>query len=391
MELSDLVYIDSTGYHYADYPTFLEYFKQKYRDIYGADTYLEADSQDGQLVSVEAKAAFDTAALGANIYLSFSPSTAQDAGLSRVVKINGIRRRSPTYSTADLTIVGSAGTEILNGVAEDTISQKWLLPASVIIPPGGSIVVTATASEKGALAAVPNSINRIFTPTLGWQTVNNVLAATQGVPVEEDAELRVRQTTSTEIPSLTVFEGTIGAVANLDGVTRVRGYENDSGTTDADGIPAHSISIVAEGGVTQEIADAIAAKKTPGTRTYGTTSAITYDKYGVPNTINFYRPTVVPIKVEVTLTAYTGYSTSFGDMIKAAVAAEINKLAIGDDVLITKLFVPANLPGTFAGTTFNISTLKIAKVGNAFGTIDVPVLFNEAASCVVTDITIVVT
>lgn len=80
MELSDLVYIDSTGYHFADYPTFRQFFVQEYQTIYGADVYLEDDSQDGQFLSVQAKAAYDSAALGASVYNSFSPVSAQGTG-----------------------------------------------------------------------------------------------------------------------------------------------------------------------------------------------------------------------------------------------------------------------------------------------------------------------
>src|SRR6185503_10030857 len=97
------------------------------------------------------------------------------------------------------------------------------------------------------------------------------------------AELRARQVVSTALPSLSVMDGTVGAVANVTGVTRFKGYENDTGSADVNGIPAHSISIVAEGGDSQEIADAIARHKTPGTGTYGTTSVTTYDAQGVPN------------------------------------------------------------------------------------------------------------
>jgi uncharacterized phage protein gp47/JayE len=390
MTLNDLVYIDSAGYHYADYPSFLSWQQEAYKAIYGADVYLEADSQDGQYVAIQAKAFYDCAVLGAAVYNSFSPATAQGIGLARIVKINGIKKLSATNSTADLTIVGSIGTTILNGVAQDTLGQKWNLPASVVIPVSGSIVVTATNQELGAINAVANTITKIYTPTLGWQSVTNILAATPGAPVEEDAQLRIRQTSSVALPSLSVFEGTKGAVRNVSGVTRAEGYENDTGSTNTDGIPAHSIAMVVEGGVTDDITQVIATHKTPGTRTYGTTSGTVYDKYGVPNTINFYRPSIVPIKVEVDITACSGYTLAYSESIIAAVADAINALAIGADVLITKLYVPANLPGTFPGTTFDIITIKIAKVGNAFGTINVPVLFNEAASCDIANVTIVV-
>ena len=194
MAIADLVYVDATGFHYPDYPTVLQYLTDEYKNIYGADTYLDPDSQDGQWLAIQALAIFDTMQVAAKVYNSFSPLTAQSDALSRNVKINGIRRRAATYSTADLTIVGQAGTVIVNGQAEDTLSQKWNLPASVTIPTGGSIVVTATAVDVGSITAAPSTINKIATPTLGWQTVNNVAAAIVGVPVETDAELRRRQT-----------------------------------------------------------------------------------------------------------------------------------------------------------------------------------------------------
>ena len=391
MAIADLVYVDATGFHYPDYPTVLQYLTDEYKAIYGADTYLAPDSQDGQWLAIQALAIFDTMQVAAAVYSSFSPLTAQADALSRNVKINGIRRRAATYSTADLLIIGTAGTVIANGQAEDTLSQKWNLPASVTIPPGGSITVTATAADIGAITAAANTINKIATPTLGWQSVDNVAAATVGDPVETDAELRRRQTFSTALPSLTVLDGTIGAVASVPGVTRFRGYENDSDATDANGIPAHSIAIVAEGGDQQAIGDAIAIKKTPGTGTYGTTTVTTFDQYGLPNLISFFRPTPAVIGVEVTIQALTGYTTGFADLIAAAVAASIQALEIGDDVLITKLYVPANLPGQAAGATFDITQLRIKKNAGAFGTSNLTLAFNEVAECdPAVDVTVIV-
>lgn len=390
MNVSDLIYLDETGFHYEDYPTILQWLKDEYKAIYGADVYLEADSQDGQFLAIEAKAMYDTAVLAASIYNSFSPASAQGVGLSRVVKINGIKRQTATKSTVDLTIGGTVGTVIINGVAQDTLGQKWNLPASVTIPLAGTINVTASAVEDGAITAQAGTITKIYTPTLGWQTVTNALAATPGAPVETDAELRVRQTGSVALPSLSVFEGTKGAVANVSGVTRSEGYENDDDVADADGIPGHSIAMVVEGGDNTEIAEAIAEHKTPGTKTYGTTSVTVNDRYGQPNVINFYRPTTVQIKVQVQVTALAGYTTGYDTLIKAAVAEAINALKIGADVILSKLYVPANLPGTEEGSTYNIIDIQIAKVGDAFGTSNVAILFNEAAACLEANVTVVV-
>lgn len=391
MAISDLVYVDQNGLHYPDYPTVLSYLQAEYRAIYGADTYLEADSQDGQWVAILALAMFDTMQVASAVYNSFSPLTAQNDALSRNVKINGIARLVATYSSVDLTIVGQAGTIISNGQAEDILGQKWKLPTTVTIPVSGSITVTATAEKIGAVSANANTITKIATPTLGWQTVNNASAASVGDPVETDAELRLRQTQSTMIPSLSVMEGIVGAVASLTGVTRYRGYENDTGTTNADGIPANSISLVVEGGTTQAIAEAIAAKKTAGTRTYGTTSYTTYDQYGIANIINFFRPTAATIGIEVSLTARTGYLSTTADQIKAALVAYIKTLSIGDDIYISKLYVPANLSNQDVGSTFDVTQIRIKKNAGSFGTSNIVLAFNEIANTALTDITVIAT
>lgn len=389
MAISDLIFVDQSGLHYPDYPTVFSYLQGEYRTIYGADTYLEADSQDGQWVAILALAMFDSMQVAAAVYNSFSPLTAQKDALSRNVKINGIARLVASYSTADLTIVGQAGTIILNGQAKDTLDQKWNLPASVTIPVGGSIVVTATAEQVGAVSAAAGTINKIATPTLGWQTVNNVAAATIGDPVETDAELRRRQAQSTMIPSLSVMEGIVGAVASLAGVNRYRGYENDTGTTNADGIPAHAISLVVEGGTTQAIAEAIAAKKTPGTATYGTTSYTTYDQYGVPNVINFFRPTTATISIEVSLTARTGYLSTTADAIKAALVAYVADLLIGDDIYISKLYVPANLSNQAVGETFDVTQIRIKKNAGSWVTTNLSLAFNEIAQTALANVTVI--
>lgn len=378
--VSDLCYIDETGYHFSDYPTVLAWLQDDYRGIYGADVYLEADSQDGQFLAVLAKAFYDTFALGASVYNSFSPVGSQGTGLSRLVKINGVNRQSSSYSTVVLTIVGSAGTLIQNGVAMDTVGQKWDLPVS-IIPDSGTIDVTATAQEIGATNAEADTVTTIFTPTRGWQTVNNADAATPGAAVETDAQLRIRQTQSVANPSLTVFAGTIGAVENLVGVTKVQGYENDTDMTDANMIPSHSICLVVAGGSTTDICNEIELHKTPGTGTYGDTMELVYDSKGMPIEISFQRAVTATIGVQITLSADVGWSTDFEDLIAISVAAVINAGPIGVDVLLTKLFAPAYLNGALEGSTYDIATIELKKNMGSFDEANIELDFDENPVC----------
>lgn len=390
LAVTDLVWIDSTGYNYLDFPSFLQFFTEQYKGIYGDDVYLGPDSEDGQWVAVQAQAAYDTAALAAMTYASFSPVTAQGTGLARVVKINGLEKLVASNSTVDLVIVGTAGTPIADGIAIDSLQQKWLLPASVLIPGPGTITVTATAELPGAINALPNTITSIFTPTLGWQTVNNPSAATAGSPVESDGTLRARQIVSTSLPALTVLEATIGAVENVPGVTQVKGYENDTGATDSNGIPAHTISLVVEGGTDVAAATAMRVKKTPGTRTFGTTSVALVDSKGMPITINFFRPDDAVIGARITIAELDGYSTDYAALIQTAVANAIKAVPIGGLVVLTKLFLVAYLPGTVAAGTFDVVSIELQENGGGFGTSNIQLLFKEIPRCVAgTDVVIV--
>jgi len=320
--------IDASGIHAPAFSDVLQYVIAKYQGIYGADVYLGSDSQDYQfLVAAIATPINDLNASIIGAYNAFSPATAQNANLSSVVKINGLKRNTPTNSTVDQVVIGAAGTVITNGVTQDANGNKWNLPASVTIPPSGTITVTATCQTAGAVQAGIGTVNQIATPTLGWQSVTNLTAAAAGAPVETDSQLKARQAVSTALPSRTVLEGTVGAVWAVPGVTRVTPYENDTKVADANGIPGNSICLVVEGGDSTAIATAIAAKKTPGTGTFGTTTVSVTDAYGIAHPISFYRPTYDAITCAITLKALAGYTSSIGAAIQNAVAAYVNALA----------------------------------------------------------------
>ncbi|KVU48233.1 hypothetical protein WK69_11025 [Burkholderia ubonensis] len=389
---SPVAVIDANGITAPSYAEILDYWQTKYRSIYGQDTYLEPDSKDGQLLAVISAAFNDSNSVAIAIYQSFSPATAQGAALSSNVKINGIARKVASYSSADLVLVGQAGATITNGAAKDANDVKWLLPTTVTIPPSGTITVTATCATIGAVAARAGTINQIATPAFGWQTVTNPADAAAGAPVEKDAVLRQRQTVSTALPSLTVLDGIIGAVANVAGVTRYVAYENDTDATDANDLPRHSISLVIEGGDATAIATAIAVKKTPGSPTYGTTAVVVTDIYGRPITIKFFRPTAAPITATVTLKALAGYTTQTGQQIQQAVSDYINGVQIGgglsDSVEWGDALTAANSVG--GGVTFKLSGLTLSGPRGA-GTPDYGLQFNEAASCTPASVTLVVT
>jgi len=374
--------ITAAGPVVPDYPSLLADVQAQFRSIYGSDIDIDPDTQDGQMLAIFARAYYDANQMGLAVYNSFSPATAVGTGLSSVVKINGLTRQIPTASSVDVSIVGVAGTIITGGIVADLNGNQYLLPALVNIPLSGEVTVTAVAVDLGDINSPANTVTQIINPQPGWQTVNNVLASVPGAPVETDAALRKRQAISTELPSQTIFEGAVAAVAQLTGVTEISGFENDEDGPDSNGIPGHCISLVVEGGDAQTIANTIFAKKGPGTNTYGSTTETVTDSFGIPHYIHFYRPTQVPINVSLTVKALIGFTTVIQSSIAQAIVDYINGLSIGQALLNTRLYVPANLSGADASLTYEvIEPILIARDNLTPVDQDLILLFHEQANC----------
>ncbi|EPJ5456319.1 TPA: baseplate J/gp47 family protein [Klebsiella pneumoniae] len=384
--------VTAEGISAPDYQTVLDTITGYFQQIYGSDAYLEPDSKDGQLVALVALAIHDANNTAISVYRSFSPATALGDALTSNVKINGITRRAATNSTVDELIEGEAGTLITNGSVKDANGIIWNLPAQVAIGIDGTVIATATCSVAGAVAAPAGSVNKINTPTRGWVSATNPQAATVGVAAETDAELRVRQSQSVALASLTPFDAVDGAIANVEGVTRHKLFENDTEVTDANGLPAHSISAVVEGGDATVIANTIRSVKGQGVSTFGMTAVVVTDRYGNPYTIRFSRPVDIPVFVSITLRALTGYTSDVGDEMKAAVASYINSLAIGDSVLLSRVYSPANLGVVSGGNAryYDIMELLIGRSADSVAAANLTVLYDEAVSCSVENIEITV-
>ena len=383
--------VSNTGISAPQYSDIYQSLIATFQNIYGSDIYVAPDSQDGQFLAVIAAAINDSNQAMISVFQGYSPYYAQGTGLSAQVKLNGLTRLTATNSSAVGVVTGVVGTIITNGVVQDAGGNLWNLPTSVTIPTGGSISVTVTAQQPGSISATVGTINQIYNPQVGWQTFSNTSAAVAGQATETDAALRIRQAASVATPALAVRDAIYAAIGAVNGVGRYTVYENPTASTDANGVPAHAIACVVEGGSVAAITSAIFLRKPPGLQTYGTTSYTQTSPLGLTSVINYFVLGQVNIYFAVTIKALPGYlSTTTADIISALVAY-VKSLVIGESVYVSQTSAIASMIGLPEGQTFYITDFRLGTAASPTGTSNIAIAYNQGANCAASNITVTVT
>jgi uncharacterized phage protein gp47/JayE len=284
------------------------------RQIYGADINVDPNSPDGQMVNIVAQAKVDVLELAQQIYNSFDPDKAVGASLDARCAINGVIRNAGTKTQQTVTVTTDRALTLLGldtsltpfTIADATGNQYQLLYTSVFGAPA-SAILSFQAKLIGSVSSLPNTITTIVTVTLGVTAVNNPSSYTSlGLNEETDYALRIRRQKSVALPSQGFLQGLLGALVDLKGVTDAVVYENNTGTTDANGIPGHSIWCIVKGGANIRIANAIYVKRNAGC---GMKGAVTFNILQVDSTyfaVNFDRPTAENLYIRFDITPVTG-------------------------------------------------------------------------------------
>jgi hypothetical protein len=187
---------------------------------------------------------------------------------------------------------------------------------------------------------------------------------------------------------VSLWEAIVASLYEVDDVVRVSGVHNDTNATDADGIPAHSIAMVVDGGDVQEIAETIWKKKGEGVATFGDIRQDITDEFSNDYPVYFSRPTIKQIAVTITISQDHGYTTQKLPIIKKRIADFINALPIGEDVNLVRVLTSAVTANGVIDTTFKVTAITIGVVGETQAQQPVVIAWDEAAACDTDDITI---
>lgn len=376
-------YIDSSGMHIPMYNDIRDDLISQMKQIFGSDIYIDNDSQDYQQISIFARKIYDTFCLAQLVYNNRTPITAIGVGLDNISAIANIQRKPATYSKVQLTITGDPGTVIQNGEATDG-TNNWVIEGVVTIPSNGNITVEAHSAEAGNFTALPNTITTIATPVFGWISVTNNYSAEPGTNIESDASLRGRFAAATRKTSVTVMDGITASLENIPEVTKVRGWENDTGGVSTGSVPAnipaglppHSVTFIVEGGEDIAIANWLFNKKTPGCYTNGTTEVQLTSVTGNTNTIRFYRPTYTDAYFKIKIKKLSTWNDEYLTIIKNNLVTLVEGMAIGDPIYLSTVWsVAAGSTGDVSAPAFSVTGVQLSNNGSTWQDADLTQVF----------------
>jgi uncharacterized phage protein gp47/JayE len=358
----------------------VQLYTTAFQNIYGTDINLGPETPDGQLMMIFIQSVLDVQDLLMQVYNSFDPDNAVGVVLDQRVALNGIVRKSGTFTTTDITLVLSQSVNLygvdqtVNPVytVSDNAGNQWELLTTQLGTGPGSEVFLFQAATPGALTTTPNTITVPVTVVLGVTSINNPTTyATLGTNEESDAALKIRRQMSVSIPSQSFYNGLLAALENIDGVTFASIVENDTGTTNVDGVPGHSIWVIVAGtGAAASIANAIYTKRSAGCGIYnsGDSGAQSYSITQLDGSVFVvYWDTVIPenLFIKFTTTSLNGSTppniaairsglpTSFVPGVNAQVNInELSSLVQGIDpnTLVTLAGFSTTYNGTYTNT-----------------------------------------
>lgn len=355
-----------------------------FRNAFGADLDVSPDTPNGQLIGLYAQPLTDLWEQAQAIYDAFNPNAATGISLSNLVQLNYLERLDDSSSTVNVVFTGTPNTFIsANGFIATTVNTgfNFTLIDDVVIPVGGAITVQMVSISKGAVPAPAGTLTVITTPITGLTSITNPADAILGRAIETDPQLRVRRDRSTEINAQNIDDSLFAAVLSLEGVIDAQVRSNGTDTVDGNGLLPHSIAVSVQGGVDDDIRQAIFNNKPSSIQTNGNITGFVLNSQGFEIPINFYRPTLLNIHIEVDVVMLPGFPSDGLNQIKQAifnyvtgVTTGVPPFGIAKNVIASQLYIPIN-----SVPYVSVNALKLG-VNSASGITDINVGFNQLSA-----------
>lgn len=290
----------------------------------------------------------------------------------------GAGTTTATFNTGEFVDIGHASAQEV----ADVINAET---TGVLASDDGGRLKLEDSTDTGSSSSL-EVVGGTAVTALGLtaETVTGVegAAAELGALEETDAVLRARRTNELEQQGTGTGETLRAQLLELTGMLDVAVYENRTDDVDGDGLPAHSFRAVVFGTglVDADVAQVVFDNSPLGIESYGSESATVYDSQGVAVTVYWDVASEVPIYVEadidVIATTYVG-----DDEVKAAVAAYVNAILLGDDVI-----AEASRARLWQTGVYDVNTFLVDDVDPPVAATNISIGLDEVATLDVADI-----
>ena len=340
-------YVMSTGVvipNTSDVKTDVE---NEYREIFGADLSVESSTPQGRLTEHDTlfrQQVLRVCALMAN---SQNVRTATGDPLDAIGAKVLVYRKYAQPTQVLVSLAGVAGTIIPAGSqAKTTDGDVFASERTVQLDENGKAEVYFQSVELGQIPCPVGTLTEIVSSVSGWETINNPDPAIIGYEKESDDSYRERILYAQQLAN--GYNDSIkGKLSGVNGVISSWYYENYNDTAvEVDGVSVspHSLCIIVDGGLVQDIYNAIASAKNVGcgyTAISGQSeTGLGYDAINDRYVqVTFNRPEYIEVQTTITvsLNKYQG-NNIYQDVKDAVVAWAQNKnpnvegLVIGNNV-----------------------------------------------------------
>lgn len=396
--------LDKNGFSRPAYDELVDQLIDKWHELFGDNANTATNSVGGIFIRIIAYILNRVYQLAELVYQSQFADSATGVTLDQLAANVGLMRKAPQTAMGSIKIYGVQGYEVPTGTqfkTEDGLvyvtSEPIMLNATgkkaIELNEAGYGTITYNdhflgMGESHLLYAYDSGLkyNKPSTypnyPAESVTPVEEVLAVevekiNGGSDLETDDLLRERIEHSTnELPS-SPYNGVLSAINNVVGVTAVKIIANDTMQADKDGNPAKTLHIYVDGGLEDDIGDAIFDSVAAGVQTYGTRPVPVKDIAGLTHTVYYDRPVALLVHAHIKLTVNDEYPIDGDMLVKQAVIAYVATVPMGDAVRYSFLYqaIYDKVPGIV------VADVKIGPDDQHLAAQDIGLMGIQNASC----------
>ena len=306
-----LIFNEKTGFSVQEPQEVREEMAQSWINAFKSDDTPDIntapETPQGQIIDAETLAITQKDAELAFLANMFNPKTARGIWQDALAEIYFIKRKKSVNSRCYCILTGLKGTVIEKGskIQSSADNTYWNLLEDVTIQNNGSVIALFECETEGAVIASPNTLTKIITTVAGWDTVNNLQAATVGTLEESQQSFEKRRYDSVALNSRGTTSSVYARVLQLDNVVGCYVVDNKTNivkTIDDYDLKPHSIYVAVLGGSNQDIAEAIYKSLSAGCDYNGnTTIDVADENTKAVEPVTFMRPIQQNVYIKVNL------------------------------------------------------------------------------------------